>query len=64
MERLQDLSCANEVIAQDHAMVESLSQGEKRLIPFVKTNEGWKFDMRTYRSFYRAEETERQTKKK
>lgn len=52
IDRLQDLTCGNEIIAQDHAVVESESKNEKRLVPFIKTNDGWKFDMKTYQSFY------------
>ncbi len=64
MDRLQDLSCGSEVIATDHAVVESESKGERRLIPFVKTNEGWRFDMGTYQSFYHTEEKEMARKKR
>lgn len=58
MERLQDLNCGNEIVAKDHAVVETESKGEKRLIPFVQTNEGWKFDMKTYMSFYHTDEAQ------
>jgi hypothetical protein len=56
LDRLQDLSCKNEIIAADRAVVESESKGEERLIPFVKTNQGWKFDLNTYQAFYHTEE--------
>lgn len=56
METLQDLNCGNEMKTEDHAMVEAEAKGEKRLIPFVKTAEGWKFDMKTYRAFYDADQ--------
>ena len=52
LDKLQDLNCGQEMIAQDRAVVQADSQGQKRLVPFVRTNEGWKFDIRTYRSFY------------
>ena len=55
-ENVPDLTCGTELIAQDRAIVESESQGKKRLIPFIKTDEGWMFDLQTYRSFYQAEE--------
>jgi hypothetical protein len=52
MERLKDLTCTKENIAGDHAVVEAKSEGQERLIPFVKMQDGWKFDERTYHSFY------------
>lgn len=64
MERLQDLNCGQEVIAKDHAMVEADSKGEKRLIPFIQTEDGWKFDASTYRSFYDTREKSSKAKKK
>ena len=51
-EKVQDLTCGAEIVAQDHAIVESESKGQKRLIPFIKTTDGWRFDLQTYRSFY------------
>lgn len=56
LDRLKDLTCNNEIIAADRAVVESESKGEKRLIPFVKTGQGWKFDLNTYQAFYHTEE--------
>ncbi len=52
LSQLKDLSCGDEHVAGDHAVVEASSQGQKRLIPFVQVNGQWKFDARTYMSFY------------
>ncbi len=52
MERLKDLNCKEEKIAGDHAWVEAISQNETRLVPFKMVEGKWKFDMRTYHSFY------------
>ena len=58
-EKMQDLSCGTEIVAQDHAIIESESQGQKRLIPFVKKTDGWKFDLQTYHSFYEGDSHEK-----
>lgn len=50
--QLKDLRCDAEHIADDHAVVEAESQGRKRLIPFIEVKGHWKFDARTYLSFY------------
>lgn len=50
--KLEKLSCTTETVANDHAFVEAQSEAGARLIPFVKTEAGWKFDMKTYMSFY------------
>lgn len=63
-EQLQDLECGKETVANDRAVVESTSKGEKRLVPFVKTGEGWKFDMKTYQAFYDIEHGPGGAKKK
>lgn len=55
MDRLKDLSCGAEMVADDRAVVESASQGKKRLIPFVKADGTWKFDAKTYMAFYHYE---------
>jgi hypothetical protein len=52
MERLKDLNCKEEKIAGDHAWVEAISQNETRLVPFKMVDGKWKFDMKTYHSFY------------
>lgn len=52
MASLKDLSCLREMIADDHAVVETESQGSKRLIPFVKQDQTWKFDPGAYMAFY------------
>ncbi len=49
---IKDLSCEDEHVAGTRAVVEATSQGDKRLIPFVKTSGRWKFDVKTYQSFY------------
>ncbi len=58
-EKMQDLTCGTEIVAQDHAIIESESQGQKRLIPFVKKTDGWKFDLQTYHSFYEGDSHEK-----
>lgn len=52
---IKDLTCGTELLANDHAVVMSESKGEKRLIPFIKQNNSWKFDVHTYHSFYADE---------
>jgi hypothetical protein len=53
MARFKDLTCSSEHIAGSHAVVEvDTKSGEKRLIPFVMERGQWKFDPRTYTSFY------------
>lgn len=52
MEKIKTISCGAEHIAGDRAFVESETNGEKRFIPFVQKEGQWKFDMKTYRSFY------------
>ncbi len=54
-EKMQDLTCGKEIVAQDHAIIESESNGQKRLIPFIKKGDSWKFDVKTYHSFYGGE---------
>jgi hypothetical protein len=52
MSKLEKLSCTSEVVANDHAFVQAEAEGGTRLIPFLKTETGWKFDGKTYMSFY------------
>lgn len=52
MDRLKSLSCKDEKIVGDHAWVEATSKEEARLVPFKMMDGKWKFDMRTYHSFY------------
>ena len=54
-EMIKDLNCGNELLADNHAIVMSEAQGKKRLIPFIKQNDAWKFDTHTYHSFYSDE---------
>ncbi len=49
---LKDLECLREMVSEDHAVVEAESEGNKRLIPFVNTDTGWKFDSGAYMAFY------------
>lgn len=51
-DRLKDLSCTSENVSGNHAFVQASSQGQERLIPFKRTPDGWKFDAKTYMSFY------------
>jgi hypothetical protein len=53
LERLKDLRCKDEQVAEDHATVLAETEGEKRLIPFVREENGWRFDIRSYASLYR-----------
>ncbi|MCM2281655.1 MAG: hypothetical protein NDI61_07395 [Bdellovibrionaceae bacterium] len=50
--QIQNLNCLAETVSEDRAFVEAEAEGGKRLIPFVKTEAGWKFDAKTYMSFY------------
>lgn len=52
MDQLKDLKCSSEQTAGNHAIVTAETQGDKRLIPFVKEGSSWKFDPHTYMSFY------------
>jgi len=52
MERLKNIGCGSDLVADDHAVVEAQTEGKKRLIPFVKEESGWKFDAMTYMTFY------------
>lgn len=48
----QSLTCGQSLIAGNRAVIETDTDTEKRLIPFVKVGENWKFDAQTYRVFY------------
>lgn len=48
----ESLTCGQALVTSDHAVVETATQSEKRLIPFVKIASAWKFDSETYRIFY------------
>lgn len=50
--KLKDTNCGSDLTADDHAVVQADSEGKKRLIPFVKSADGWKFDAHTYMAFY------------
>ncbi len=52
MSEIKDVTCGNEMVAGDRAVVTAESTTQKRLIPFVQADGQWKFDMKTYRSFY------------
>lgn len=54
---IQNISCTEEQVAGDHAIVTATSQDEQRLIPFVQQEGSWKFDMKTYRAFYSDEKS-------
>jgi hypothetical protein len=53
MDKLKDLKCGKEQVAEDHAIVIAESGEKERIVPFVKEGMGWKFDARTYMTFYR-----------
>lgn len=50
--QFQSLSCGQSLIAGDRAVIETNTETDKRLIPFVKVGENWRFDAQTYRVFY------------
>lgn len=52
LELLKSTSCKDEKIAGDRSWVEAISKAESRLIPFKMVDGKWKFDMKTYLSFY------------
>ena len=54
MSRLKGMKCGSEHIAGDRAFVEAKTKKETRLIPFVNIDGVWRFDVRTYQSFYRG----------
>lgn len=62
MAKLKALGCKDEKIAGDHAWVEATSNNEVRLVPFIKQDGQWKFDMHTYRSFYRPADAAKMNK--
>ena len=55
LSEVQDISCSEEQVAGDRAFVTATTKNQERLIPFVQAEGGWKFDMKTYRSFYSDE---------
>ncbi|MCS6838634.1 MAG: hypothetical protein NZ480_07275 [Bdellovibrionaceae bacterium] len=52
-DRLKNLTCGAEHIAESNAFVEAETDGRKRFIPFVQEKGQWKFDAKTYISFYK-----------
>ena len=52
----ESLSCGQSLVAGDRAVIETATDTDKRLIPFVKVGETWKFDAQTYRVFYDTRE--------
>ena len=54
MGRLKGMKCGSEHVAGDRAIVEAKTKKETRLIPFVNVDGVWRFDVRTYQSFYRG----------
>lgn len=52
LDKIKTLTCGTEHVADTHAFVEAEAQGEKRLVPFVKVGGLWKFDTKTYKTFY------------
>lgn len=52
MDKIKGISCGTEHIAGANAFVEAETDGTKRFIPFVKVQDAWKFDAKTYMSFY------------
>lgn len=52
LEKLKTLNCGAEYIADTRAFVETDSAGKTRFVPFVKEGKDWKFDTKTYMSFY------------
>lgn len=56
MSEIQNMSCGSEQLAGTHAMVTAETGSERRLIPFIQSEGQWKFDMKTYKAFYRDEQ--------
>ncbi len=52
LKEIKTITCATEQIAGTRAFVTAETGAEKRLIPFVQDGGQWKFDMKTYKSFY------------
>ena len=48
----ETLTCGQSLVTDQHAVIETDTQTDKRLIPFVKVGSTWKFDSETYRVFY------------
>lgn len=61
LNEIQNISCTEEQVAGDRAIVTATAQNQQRLIPFVQQEDGWKFDMKTYRSFYGDEKHGKQS---
>lgn len=52
MDKIKGINCGTEHIAGTNAFVEAETNGTKRFIPFIKVEDNWKFDAKTYMSFY------------
>lgn len=61
--RLKDLACKDEKVAGDRAWVEATTQNETRLVPFRLMEGQWKFDIKTYHSFYHRKSNPTETSK-
>ena len=48
----ESLTCGQSLVTNERAVIETDTKDDKRLIPFVKVGETWKFDAETYRVFY------------
>lgn len=62
MSDIQKMTCGDEQVAGDRAMVTAQTDQEKRLIPFIQKEGQWKFDMKTYRAFYMDEKKGKKSK--
>lgn len=52
LDLLKSINCKDEKMVGDHSWVEAASKEESRLIPLKMVDGRWKFDMKTYFSFY------------
>ncbi|MFN8792482.1 MAG: hypothetical protein ACK5Y2_13590 [Bdellovibrionales bacterium] len=62
MSEIQNMSCGTEQLAGAHAMVTAETGTERRLIPFIQSEGQWKFDMKTYKAFYRHDQKDQKAK--
>jgi hypothetical protein len=52
MDKIKGITCGTEHVGGNNAFVEAKSGDQTRFIPFVSVDGAWKFDAKTYMSFY------------
>jgi hypothetical protein len=52
MDKIKGITCGAEHVGGNNAFVEAAAGGETRFIPFINVNGTWKFDAKTYMTFY------------